>query len=187
MNEIDKPVVTNEIMMDLVGLPYAASKEEAAASLVKNNPALGLQICPDNSSTVFCKSNPNCRLSVIDIVLCKSSASYRLRASVTLELYKLFGIRKLKIFSAILHTYVVPRIDMCYKCKSFGHYAKDCEDEEYCGKCSLNHRTDECTSANLCCINCKRQKNTVTNHDVFSKSCPVLREHINQSSINFKH
>ena len=177
--DIAPPSLRNAKKIDLVGVPYKVTVAEALTSLVKNNPDLGLVVCEKEPNVVYCKSNLNCRLSVLQIERCHSGRSYRIRANVSSDLYKWLEYGTLKICNALLHWYDVSSHNgMCYKCKDFGHSASDCKSKvDICGKCSGSHRTDECKSDNLSCINCKRHNFSDTNHAVFSSTCPVLIKH----------
>lgn len=72
----------------------------------------------------------------------------------------------------------------CYKCFGFNHIAKNCPNEEVCGKCAHNHVNDE--ERNQCnensnmhnCINCLNEgKNGANTHVAVSNLCPIKQEH----------
>lgn len=75
----------------------------------------------------------------------------------------------------------------CYKCNRFGHFSKDCqEEEEICGKCSEKHPTRNCnkTPDAYKCINCTRSnvhnakygnKEIEQNHSAFNLNCPSFK------------
>ena len=67
----------------------------------------------------------------------------------------------------------------CNNCQHYGHFAKDCPtpEEPVCGKCSGNHRTDECDCDVKKCINCIRKNNPDSNHTAFDHKCPTLMKH----------
>ena len=52
-------------------------------------------------------------------------------------------------------------IKRCNKCQGFGHYERDCENNERCGYCSEAHLSNQCTKVehhdhrNFNCVNCK--------------------------------
>ena len=64
-------------------------------------------------------------------------------------------------------------IKRCNKCQGLGHYYKECQKtESTCAKCSGEHRTDECTSSTLKCINCVNNGSSPVNHAAFDHKCP---------------
>ena len=69
-------------------------------------------------------------------------------------------------------------VPQCYQCCSPNHFARSCPDKDkpiVCGKCAGAHKSKECTSNTLKCINCVRQRpNDDNNHCSFSKDCPIL-------------
>ena len=61
----------------------------------------------------------------------------------------------------------------CLRCHKFGHERRDCKSKnEYCGKCSATHNTDECRESRrgFQCINC------LGFHPSYSRECPVFWE-----------
>lgn len=67
----------------------------------------------------------------------------------------------------------------CYKCLSFGHFAKDCKSEKVCSKCSGNHSFKDCNVNSVMCINCKntlkgKNGSRDINHSAFDKKCPCF-------------
>ena len=59
----------------------------------------------------------------------------------------------------------------CLKCQGWNHFATDCpEDDEKCGNCTKNHRTNECpTPEARCCISCNSNE-----HASWSRECPTF-------------
>lgn len=89
---------------------------------------------------------------------------------------------------------VVPAINVlrCFKCGEFGHKSMECKNNEKCSRCSLDHKTSECTSDVLKCINCvninkTRKLNLEVNHAAFSSECAVYKKLLNKkkNSLNF--
>lgn len=77
---------------------------------------------------------------------------------------------------------VYPEINIlrCFQCGEFGHISMDCKNSARCSKCSESHRTSECTSTVLKCINCikmnsERNLNLDVNHGAFSFDCEVYQ------------
>ena len=78
----------------------------------------------------------------------------------------------------------------CNNCQLYGHFAKNCPTSTtpVCGKCSENHRTDQCNQEERKCINCVRNNHNELNHPVFYHKCPVLVDHIKelQNDLNLR-
>ena len=64
----------------------------------------------------------------------------------------------------------------CNNCQLYGHFAKECPTAlvAICGKCSEEHRTDQCSSEERKCINCIRNNAEASDHPVFYHKCPSL-------------
>ena len=78
---------------------------------------------------------------------------------------------------------IVPAINVlrCFKCGEFGHKSTDCKNHETCSLCSEHHRTSECTSTVLKCVNCSkynkdRKMNLDVNHAASSSECLVYKK-----------
>ena len=89
---------------------------------------------------------------------------------------------------------IVPAINVlrCFKCGEFGHKSTDCKNNETCSLCSECHRTSECTSTALKCVNClkmnkERKLNLDVNHAASSSECSVYKRLYEQrkSSLHF--
>lgn len=90
--------------------------------------------------------------------------------------------------------FVVPAINVlrCYQCGEFGHMSTECKNNATCSKCSGSHKTSDCTSTVLKCVNClKMNKNRSAkldvNHPAFSTECEIFRKLYEQkkSSLHF--
>ncbi len=85
-----------------------------------------------------------------------------------------FKWNRCKVFDAIF-------VKRCLKCGSFeGHTTKDCPHNIMCYKCSGPHKSKDCVSEKLHCINCenhmkKLKLNLNTEHSVMSKECEVYQ------------
>lgn len=80
----------------------------------------------------------------------------------------------------------------CFKCKGFGHKSTECKNEENCSKCSEHHRTAECTSKDIRCVNClkmneDRKMSLDVNHEAFSSQCTVYRKLIERKKRNMQY
>jgi hypothetical protein len=67
----------------------------------------------------------------------------------------------------------------CYKCHGYGHFARECTSAELCANCGNLHKTEDCKSRELSCVNCikfnEKVKNSVKrvniNHKANDKCC----------------
>lgn len=83
------------------------------------------------------------------------------------------GFDRCSVFEAI-------KVLRCFKCGEFGHMSSTCKNDEKCSKCSELHKTSECTSTVMKCVNCLKKNNEQkmnldVNHAAFSSKCPVFR------------
>ena len=72
----------------------------------------------------------------------------------------------------------------CFKCARYVHMVAKCENDQTCFNCAGPHKTTDCTSIHLKCINCtetnnKLRKSLQTNHSVTDSSCPCYQWIIN--------
>ena len=79
------------------------------------------------------------------------------------------GMNKCKVFDRF-------PIFQCYNCQWFGHKAKDCTGKTVCGKCSQEHKTNECGTNTPKCGNCVGNGvDGNKDHYAFDKSCTFIR------------
>lgn len=69
----------------------------------------------------------------------------------------------------------------CFKCCGYGHKSATCKSDEICGKCTGLHKSKQCASEEIRCINCvqvnkNRKLNLDTNHYAFSQECPTYKK-----------
>ena len=69
----------------------------------------------------------------------------------------------------------------CFKCGQFSHKSTDCQNKEACSKCSGEHRTSDCTSSILKCVNCvlantSRNLKLQVQHAANSYECPLFKK-----------
>jgi hypothetical protein len=64
----------------------------------------------------------------------------------------------------------------CNNCQKFGHFVANCPtpNQTSCGKCSADHSTNDCLSAQRGCVNCKRNNLEHNSHSAFYHKCPSL-------------
>jgi hypothetical protein len=58
------------------------------------------------------------------------------------------------------------RITQCFNCQGYGHRAAECKGKQTCGRCSGEHRTDECNSDKESCAGCQGE------HAAWHHECP---------------
>ncbi|XP_039435502.1 uncharacterized protein LOC120417492 [Culex pipiens pallens] len=83
------------------------------------------------------------------------------------------GFDRCSVFEAI-------KVLRCFKCGEFGHMSTTCKNNETCSKCSESHKTSDCNSTVMKCLNCLKKNNEQkmnldVNHAAFSSKCPVFR------------
>lgn len=112
---------------------------------------------------------------------------------VDLDTYKCLLCAK-KVNVGFDRCWIYPAINVlrCFKCGEFGHRSMDCKNCERCSKCSQQHKTSDCTSTVLKCVNClkmnnERKMNLDVNHAAFSSECLVYKRLFDQkkSSLRF--
>lgn len=72
----------------------------------------------------------------------------------------------------------------CFKCARYGHMAMKCENNTTCFKCSGNHKTSECESVFLKCINCREanikfKKSLKVDHEANDPNCECYKRLVN--------
>lgn len=82
-------------------------------------------------------------------------------------------------------------IRRCYRCLGF-HSSKDCKSPIICALCGSNHLQKECNAKITKCINCvktneRSNAKLLTNHNAWSKQCPVYKLKLEKSkrAINY--
>lgn len=72
-------------------------------------------------------------------------------------------------------------VTRCFNCQEFGHISRFCKKATLCGKCSGEHKTDECQSESGKCVNCLYARDNLhiendldVNHCAWSVRCPVF-------------
>lgn len=78
----------------------------------------------------------------------------------------------------ICRVYEYIHVTRCFNCQQFNHTSKYCKSNEKCGVCSGDHKTDNCTSEEIKCVNCIEAKQRMgidvdENHKAWDMSCPV--------------
>ena len=133
---------------------------------------------------------------VVHKYLSKKSDTYTLIAEVAPSVYRTIvsgehflyvGVRRCKFFDDY-------NVNMCYKCKGYGHCAAKCRSADYiCGLCGSHHKETECDKKITQCTNCvrfneksKNSDNTLnvkTDHVAYDKNKCVVYKNTVKSAI----
>ena len=171
---IKSPIRRNMKKLDVVGLPYNVSKEEAMKGFVEDNPQLGLRICSDDPCAAEVTGNTDLFISVVNVKKLRRKPQYRVLYRATEGLLDKITA-PIKLFSCVLHHYILPDKIQCYKCYDFNHFSDQCKSPEVCGICaSTSHKTKDCVSKSFKCVNCVRRGLPDDNHAAFSHKCPCF-------------
>ena len=172
---LEAPVRHNLRRIDLVGLPFAITKQEAIEALVRDNPNLGLTVCNDDGYSASVETNGNLFVSVLDIRKCYKSNVFRILLQVSNDFVTFLGNWRIKCMNIVLHKYIVPVSIQCFNCQRYGHFSGQCTHERVCGKCaSTSHDTRNCDSSQLKCSNCVRNSSDDVAHAAFFHGCPLF-------------
>ena len=172
---IPSPVRRYMKKLDLVGLPYEITKEEAILSFVQDNPTLGLSVDDNNPCSAGVKSCPEMFITVLDVKKCKKKNLFRVLFRATKDLIDAADGLQMKLMSCVMEKYVLPDSIQCFNCCRFGHFADKCRYTSVCAKCaSTDHKTINCTSLTHKCINCVRNNFTDNAHPAYSHKCPCF-------------
>ena len=164
--DIDVPA-TKFHPISVVGLDSELSKDEFIDFLIAQNPEVKGIISSDNFSD-------HLRVRAVK-PLKNDSDRYQVFCSVSTLLLDIFRIRnnKVVIGLTLCRIYIQSSIVRCYNCQEIGHIAKSCTNTIVCGKCSLPHSTNDCTSSVKKCINCFKN-NKPFDHFAFDYKCDML-------------
>ena len=71
-------------------------------------------------------------------------------------------------------------VKRCFKCWGYHHIAKNCTRNVACHKCAGDHNSNECTTNEKKCINCKYKNQSYNlkikdDHDALSPECPTFK------------
>lgn len=80
----------------------------------------------------------------------------------------------------------------CFKCNGFGHFSRECKNEESCGKCAGPHKTKDCDSEEMKCINCLKSTEKLNiplnyNHTAFDRECICYKRVMERVKSKIKH
>ena len=69
------------------------------------------------------------------------------------------------------------QIKQCFNCQAYGHKAMVCTKPARCGRCAGPHKTKECQSETIKCVNCK------DSHCAWFRECPVRQRKREQGEL----
>lgn len=102
----------------------------------------------------FSSLNSGCE--VVHVFKNKNPGLSNLIMEVTSEVYRFIKENKSRVFVGYQNCKVYDDINVrpCYNCGRFGHAGHKCNNETVCLKCSGSHRSINCKSTTLQCLNC---------------------------------
>ena len=151
------------------------SKENFVDKIKNQNPVIKeLMERGSTFSVVYCKSpTDECEKKYHQVVL-----------RVSEDIRKVIRSNNNKLFADLTAYRVVDRfyVKRCNRCQKFGHYEKDCKNDECCGYCTGKHSTGKCKEveakdhANHKCVNCKEKGLDPNKHSAMWYKCPTYIE-----------
>ena len=123
------------------------------------------------------KDDPFSVLTLHDIIKCRNNDIFRLSLTLSNNFIATLGNRKLSVGLSKCKLYEVSSHKRCYNCQRPGHIAKDCPNETACSRCSHQHKSSECQSTIVKCVNCSLNSEKNVNHPSFSNVCPYNLAH----------
>ena len=70
------------------------------------------------------------------------------------------------------------QVKRCKNCQGFGHFYKSCPTAEtsVCAKCGADHKTNDCTSTEIHCVNCAKTTDVDCKHRSDDPKCPSIAQ-----------
>ena len=156
---------------NLVGLTFDLTKAEALQCIIDENRSW-IHFEKTSENTLMIKDDPFSVLTVHDVVKCRNNDIFRISVTMSNNLLASLGDRKLSVGFSKCKLYKVSNHNRCYNCQRTGHFAKDCQNEIACSRCSLGHDSRECKSTTAKCVNCVLNSENNVNHPSYSTLCP---------------
>lgn len=161
---ISEPKVKERIVKIVGSFNQELDEDEIINRIKKQNDYIGV-----NASLEIIKITK--RSKYVVILLKADEDSFR----------KLIENGKCKILWSNCNVYQHISPIYCYKCNRYDHMIENClSTTDICGKCSEKHKTADCTSKSVCCINCIEantafNKNELIDHPAWSFKCPIMK------------
>ena len=169
---VSRPHCADTSLFNVVGVPYEVSEEEVLESLVTDNPYLSLKRCNDDSKSLVCTNNSNARLSLKNILKCRSGGVFRIVVELTKDMQDIIHGKSIIVEKTYCKIYCIRKHDNCFKCWRKGHFGENCSNSPACGRCAGEHLTRDCPDNSIVkCILCTRNGTSNCNHVAFS--CPL--------------
>lgn len=152
--------------LKIMGMSERFSAEKFVESLKDQND----NVVINEVKVITSFENPRFRYNKYNVIIEVDKATYK----------GLKAVKTVKIGWDICSVYDAFGVIRCFKCGEFGHKSMNCNNLERCSKCSNFHKTSDCDTAELKCINCskinsERKMNLETDHAAFSLYCPVYK------------
>ena len=159
--------------ISILDVKQFASKDDFVEKVMNQNPEIkALVEAGSTFSVVYSKDPPDTG----------DKKFYQVVVRVSEEVRKVIKQNNNKIYVELMSYRVVDRfyVKRCNKCQKFGHYEKDCQNEECCGHCTGGHHTVNCEIArddheNHECVNCK-ENGKDHKHSATWYKCPMYIE-----------
>ena len=167
---VSNPSLDGSKRFHLVGLTFEMSKSEVVQSIIDENHWLNLE--KSSEDNIMIKDDPFSIITVQDVKKCRNNEIFRVTVTLSKQLIASLGNRKISVGFSKCKLYEIPNHRRCYHCQRPGHLAKDCKNDVACSRCSLNHKSNECSSTLLKCVNCTINGENNVNHASYSANCP---------------
>lgn len=157
-----KPLDQNKPLLKIIGLYSKMTEEQLESSIRSQN-----DCCGENSS-----------IKLVQIKEHKSGVTAIIETDVT-SYKNILRTGRLNIEFERCRVFPFIRITRCFKCQEYGHIANYCKKPEHiCGKCGDEHKSEDCTSETIKCVNCTYAKEVLkmevdVQHYSWSFKCPV--------------
>jgi hypothetical protein len=151
-----------------------------------NRPALILKGISFKDAQFHLENGDLSRYGVTELVAFKSRSEGK-EPKIVKILFSNFEERKQALVKRYIvldyFTYYLEEVGaqpkQCRKCKKYGHFEKECNEEIACAKCGNAHESNDCTTDEKRCVNCNGK------HSAFWRGCPSFKvAHIERTQKN---